>query len=145
MGGAESIRFVAPSTVAGGSLSVATAGSVTAASKVSAALRRIDRSSRCTVECCFPPNVAGSTLASRPTIASAVMSGSAASQPPIVARCGSSFEGTQKSWRRLDGHNQLPKLILGVKFADGLEVRHGDPSARDRRRLTGPAVTNNWR
>jgi hypothetical protein len=23
---------------------------------------------------------------------------------------------------RLDGHNQLPKLILGVKFTDGLEV-----------------------
>jgi hypothetical protein len=21
-----------------------------------------------------------------------------------------------------DGHNQLPKLILGVKFADGIEV-----------------------
>jgi putative transposase len=32
------------------------------------------------------------------------------------------FEAAQKSWRRLDGHNQLPKLILGVKFADGLEV-----------------------
>jgi transposase-like protein len=31
-------------------------------------------------------------------------------------------EGAQKSWRRLDGHAQLPKLILGVKFADGLEV-----------------------
>ena len=31
-------------------------------------------------------------------------------------------EGAQKSWRRLDGHNQLPKLILGVKFTDGLEV-----------------------
>jgi transposase-like protein len=31
-------------------------------------------------------------------------------------------EGAQNSWRRLDGHNQLPKLILGVKFADGLEV-----------------------
>jgi len=31
-------------------------------------------------------------------------------------------EAAQKSWRRLDGHNQLPKLILGVKFADGLEV-----------------------
>jgi transposase-like protein len=31
-------------------------------------------------------------------------------------------EGAQKSWRRLDGHNQLPKLILGVKFSDGLEV-----------------------
>ena len=26
------------------------------------------------------------------------------------------------SWRRLDGNNQLPKLILGVRFADGLEV-----------------------
>ena len=31
-------------------------------------------------------------------------------------------EGAQKSWRRLDGHTQLPKLILGVKFSDGLEV-----------------------
>ena len=31
-------------------------------------------------------------------------------------------EGAQQSWRRLDGHAQLPKLILGVKFADGLEV-----------------------
>jgi putative transposase len=31
-------------------------------------------------------------------------------------------EAAQKSWRCLDGHNQLPKLILGVKFADGLEV-----------------------
>jgi putative transposase len=31
-------------------------------------------------------------------------------------------EAAQKSWRRLDGHGQLPKLILGVKFADGLEV-----------------------
>jgi putative transposase len=31
-------------------------------------------------------------------------------------------EGAQKSWRRIDGHNQLPKLILGVKFTDGIEV-----------------------
>jgi putative transposase len=31
-------------------------------------------------------------------------------------------EGAQKSWRRIDGHNQLPKLIQGVKFADGFEV-----------------------
>ena len=31
-------------------------------------------------------------------------------------------EGAQKSWRRLDGHNQLPKIIQGVKFTDGLEV-----------------------
>jgi hypothetical protein len=32
------------------------------------------------------------------------------------------LEGAQKSWRRLDGHNQLPKLVLGVTFADGIEV-----------------------
>ena len=31
-------------------------------------------------------------------------------------------ETAQKHWRRLDGHTLLPKLILGVKFADGLEV-----------------------
>ncbi len=31
-------------------------------------------------------------------------------------------DAAQKSWRRLDGHNQLPKLIQGVRFADGLEV-----------------------
>src|SRR3974390_320877 len=31
-------------------------------------------------------------------------------------------EAAEKSWRRIDGHSQLPKLILGVKFADGIEV-----------------------
>jgi putative transposase len=31
-------------------------------------------------------------------------------------------ETAQRSWRRLDGNVQLPKLISGVKFADGLEV-----------------------
>ena len=31
-------------------------------------------------------------------------------------------EAAQRSWRRLDGHALLPKLILGVKFSDGLEV-----------------------
>jgi len=31
-------------------------------------------------------------------------------------------EAAQSSWRRLDGHNHLSKLILGVKFTDGLEV-----------------------
>src|SRR3979490_2654072 len=31
-------------------------------------------------------------------------------------------EAAEKSWRRLDGHNLLPKVILGVKFADGIEV-----------------------
>jgi putative transposase len=31
-------------------------------------------------------------------------------------------EAAEKSWRRLDGHNQLLKVILGVRFADGMEV-----------------------
>ena len=31
-------------------------------------------------------------------------------------------EGAQKSWRRIDGHNQLPKLIQGIRFPDGIEV-----------------------
>jgi putative transposase len=31
-------------------------------------------------------------------------------------------EAAEKSWRRLDGHNQLPKVILGAKFFDGIEV-----------------------
>lgn len=31
-------------------------------------------------------------------------------------------DAAQKSWHRLRGHNQLPKLIHGVKFTDGIEV-----------------------
>ena len=31
-------------------------------------------------------------------------------------------EAAEKTWRRLDGHNQLPKVILGVRFADGIEI-----------------------
>jgi putative transposase len=31
-------------------------------------------------------------------------------------------EAAETSWRRLYGYNQLPKVILGIKFADGIEV-----------------------
>jgi hypothetical protein len=31
-------------------------------------------------------------------------------------------EAAEKSWRRLDGHNQLPKIILGVRFTERIEV-----------------------
>ena len=53
-------------------------------------------------------------------------------------------EGAQKTWRRLDGHNQLPKIIRGVKFTDGCEViaEPGDPN---RRRLILQAITKNRR
>ncbi|OSI32959.1 hypothetical protein BST65_03525 [Bradyrhizobium canariense] len=56
-------------------------------------------------------------------------------------------EGAQKSWRRLDGHNQLPKLVLGVTFNEGIEAiaKLDRASAHNhRRRLTGPAVTKIW-
>jgi putative transposase len=32
-------------------------------------------------------------------------------------------EAAEKSWRRLDGHNQLSKVIHGVRFADGIEIK----------------------
>jgi putative transposase len=35
-------------------------------------------------------------------------------------------DGAQKSWRRLDGHNQLPKVIEGVKFTDGIAAVRQD-------------------
>jgi transposase-like protein len=31
-------------------------------------------------------------------------------------------EAAQQGWRRLDGHSQLPKILLGVRFTNGLEV-----------------------
>ncbi len=31
-------------------------------------------------------------------------------------------QAAEKSWRRLKGHAQLPKVILGVKFNDGVEI-----------------------
>ena len=38
-------------------------------------------------------------------------------------------QSAQNSWRRLDGHNQLPKLIVGVKFIDGIEAVRQQPQA----------------
>jgi putative transposase len=31
-------------------------------------------------------------------------------------------EAAKKTWRRLHGHNQSPKIIRGLKFTDGCEV-----------------------
>jgi putative transposase len=41
-------------------------------------------------------------------------------------------EAAQKSWRRLDGHNQLPKLIQGVRFTDGIEVTTNPVSSQSK-------------
>jgi hypothetical protein len=48
-------------------------------------------------------------------------------------------QAAEKSWRGLDGHSQLPKLITGVKFIDGIEAVSQQPLAASR--LT-PTVTN---
>src|SRR5262245_21669521 len=47
-------------------------------------------------------------------------------------------EAAEKSWRRLDGHNQLPKVISGVNFADGIEVVRSQVSSRCRLTLLSP-------
>ncbi len=38
-------------------------------------------------------------------------------------------QAAEKSWHRLGGHNQLPKLIQGVKFIDGIEAVRQQPQA----------------
>ena len=38
-------------------------------------------------------------------------------------------QAAQNSWRRLDGHNLLPKLIVGVKFIDRIEAVRKQPQA----------------
>jgi putative transposase len=38
-------------------------------------------------------------------------------------------QAAEKSWRRLDGNNQLPKVIRGVKFIDGVEAVKQDHQA----------------
>ena len=54
----------------------------------------------------------------------------------------SSWSMRPESWRRLDGHNQLPKLIQGVRFTDGIEVAANPASSNsNRRRLIPQAIT----
>jgi transposase-like protein len=36
------------------------------------------------------------------------------------------IQTAQNSWRRLDGQNQLPKVITGIKFTDGIEASQKD-------------------
>ena len=38
-------------------------------------------------------------------------------------------QAAEKSWRRLDGHNQLPRVIQGVEFIDGIEAVRQHPQA----------------
>jgi transposase-like protein len=38
-------------------------------------------------------------------------------------------QAAQKSWRKLDGQDQLPKIIEGIKFTDGIETAHDHAAA----------------
>ena len=38
-------------------------------------------------------------------------------------------QAAEKSWPRLDGHSQLPKLVSGIKFIDGIEAVSQQPLA----------------
>ena len=60
----------------------------------------------------------GFAVASRSTIRSK----GCLSNKTALAMVFKLLEGAQKRWRRLDGHNQLPKLVLGVTFNNGIEV-----------------------
>jgi transposase-like protein len=39
------------------------------------------------------------------------------------------IQAAQASWRKLDGQNQLPKIIEGIKFTDGIENNHNHAAA----------------
>ena len=55
------------------------------------------------------------------------------------------LEAAQKSWRRLDGHNQLPKLVLGVTFNDGIESSPNRPTVSPQPPLPDrPGRTKIW-
>jgi len=46
------------------------------------------------------------------------------------------LEAAQKSWRRLDGHQPVAKLVLGVTFNDGIR---GHRKPTDRQSTTAAA------
>jgi transposase-like protein len=39
------------------------------------------------------------------------------------------IQAAQASWRKLDGQNQLPKIIKGIKFTDSIENNHDHAAA----------------
>jgi putative transposase len=48
------------------------------------------------------------------------------SNKTVLAMVFKLVDGAQKTWRRLNGPQQLPKIIQGVKFTDGFEVAATD-------------------
>jgi hypothetical protein len=55
------------------------------------------------------------------------------SNSAVIAMVCTLAQATETSWRDLDGHNRLPKLVTGVNFTDGIEdVSQQPPAARPR-------------
>ena len=52
------------------------------------------------------------------------------SNKTALARVFKLVDAARKSWRRLAGHNQLPKLIQGVRFTDGIKVAANPASSK---------------
>jgi len=50
----------------------------------------------------------------------------ACSRQCVIERCGQRVfklvNAAAKTWQRLKGENQLPKVVQGVKFQNGIEV-----------------------
>jgi hypothetical protein len=45
----------------------------------------------------------------------------AEAQDALVLPAKPDFSNIRETWPRLDGHNQLPKIILGVRLTEGPE------------------------
>ena len=63
----------------------------------------------------------------------------------IVALHFKLVECAQKNWRRLEGHNKLPKIIDGVKFLDGIEFAAKIDGPRSLRSRLALATTEKQR
>jgi putative transposase len=53
---------------------------------------------------------------------STVRSRGCLSNKTVLAMIFKLTQAAEKRWHRLRGHHQLPKVILGVKFNDGIEI-----------------------
>ena len=58
----------------------------------------------------------------RPPVAIQLLSGMALAQKTAKLMVFKLVFAAAKTWRRLKGENQLPKVVQGVKFQNGVEV-----------------------
>jgi putative transposase len=84
---------------------------------------------RCLPSMIFPPNIGnicGPQTQSRSAFATVrhrtTRSKGCLSNKTALAMIFKLAQAAEKSWRRLKGYSLLPKVILGVKFNDGIEI-----------------------